>query len=71
MVTIKEATRNAMEFAVEALGEKRTIDMRLEEVESVIIDGQDFLAYHLEYGQQRCGPRPFGTDRKSLIRRHA
>ena len=34
MVTIKEATRNAMAFAQEALGSERTQGMRLEEIES-------------------------------------
>ena len=42
MVTIKEATQKAMEFAVDALGEQRTADMRLEEVDSWTIEGTDF-----------------------------
>jgi hypothetical protein len=38
--TIKEATRNAMDFARDALGPERTQAMRLEEVESGTEDVQ-------------------------------
>ncbi len=41
MVTIKEATTNAMAFAVSALGPDRTRGIRLEEVEFTTIAGQD------------------------------
>ena len=34
MATIKEATQNAMAFALDALGPERTQRMRLEEIES-------------------------------------
>lgn len=41
MVSIKEATKNAIAFARGALGRKRTEGMRLEEVESTTVDGED------------------------------
>ena len=41
MVSIKEATANAIEFARAALGPERTTGVRLEEVESTKIDGED------------------------------
>jgi hypothetical protein len=41
MVTIKEATQNAMEFARESLGAERTENLLLEEIESSIEDGVD------------------------------
>jgi hypothetical protein len=41
MVSIKEATERAMEFARDVLGRKRTTGVRLEEVESTSLDGED------------------------------
>lgn len=41
MVSIKEATASAIAFAEEALGPERTIGVRLEEVESTTVNGQD------------------------------
>ena len=41
MVTIKEATQNAMEFARESLGAERTRGLQLEEIESGAEDGVD------------------------------
>ena len=41
MVSIKEAAINAAAFAREALGPERTEGMRLEEVESATVDGED------------------------------
>ena len=41
MVSIQEATKNAIAFAREALGPERTKEMRLEEVESTTVDGED------------------------------
>ena len=41
MVSIKEATKNASAFAREALGPERTEGMRLEEIESTTVDGED------------------------------
>ena len=41
MVSIKEATENAIVFALAALGPARTTDIRLEEVESTKVAGQD------------------------------
>jgi hypothetical protein len=41
MVSIKEATANAIEFALAALGPERTAGVRLEEVESAKVGGQD------------------------------
>jgi hypothetical protein len=40
MVSIKEATANAIAFADEALGPERTRGVRLEEVESTTVNGQ-------------------------------
>lgn len=41
MVSIKEAAANAIAFAREALGPERTTGVRLEEVESTKVHGQD------------------------------
>lgn len=41
MVSIREATANAIAFAEEALGSERTTGVRLEEVESTKVRGQD------------------------------
>ena len=41
MVSIKEATANAIEFARAALGPERTTGVRLEEVESTKVGGED------------------------------
>ena len=41
MATIKEATQNAIVFALEALGPDRTGGLQLEEVESANEDGMD------------------------------
>jgi predicted regulator of Ras-like GTPase activity (Roadblock/LC7/MglB family) len=41
MVSIKEATANAIAFARDALGAERTQSVRLEEVESTTVDGKD------------------------------
>ena len=41
MVSIKEATKNAIAFAMEALGPKRTTGIRLEEVESTTVNDDD------------------------------
>lgn len=41
MVSIKEATENAIAFARAALGPERTAGIRLEEVESTVVDGED------------------------------
>jgi len=41
MATIKEAVRNASAFAVETLGSERTAGLRLEEVESATIGGEE------------------------------
>jgi hypothetical protein len=41
MVSIKEATANAIEFAVAALGPLRTVGIRLEEVESTRVADED------------------------------
>jgi hypothetical protein len=41
MVSIKQATANAIAFAQEALGPERTLGVRLEEVESTTVNGQD------------------------------
>jgi len=41
MVTIKEATTNAIAFANAALGPSRTIGVRLEEVESTRVGSED------------------------------
>ena len=38
MVSIKEATKNAITFALEALGPERTGGIRLEEVESTTVN---------------------------------
>ncbi len=42
MVTIKEATQNAMRFARDALAPSRAADMRLEEVDSSTLGGQEY-----------------------------
>lgn len=41
MVSIRTATERAIAFAQEALGADRTTGIRLEEVESTAIDGED------------------------------
>jgi hypothetical protein len=41
MVSIKEATENAIAFARATLGPERTDGVRLEEVESTVVDGED------------------------------
>ena len=41
MVSIKEATKNAIAFALEALGPERTTGIRLEEVESTTVGRKD------------------------------
>jgi len=41
MVSIKEAAARATGFAREALGQERTAGIRLEEVESTTVDGED------------------------------
>ncbi|HUG81868.1 MAG TPA: hypothetical protein VML01_09405 [Bryobacterales bacterium] len=41
MVSIREATANAIAFAQDALGSERTRGVRLEEVESTSVDGLD------------------------------
>ena len=41
MVSIKEATGNAIAFAQESLGPERTFGVRLEEVDSTKVDGMD------------------------------
>ena len=41
MVSIREATDKAIAFARAALGPERTAGLRLEEVESITVDGQD------------------------------
>ena len=41
MVSIKEATKNAIAFAMEALGPERTTGIRLEEVESTTVGRKD------------------------------
>jgi len=41
MVSIKEAAASAIAFAEEALGPERTVGVRLEEVESTKVRGQD------------------------------
>jgi hypothetical protein len=41
MVSIQEATKRAISFAVEVLGPERTSGVRLEEVESTSVDGED------------------------------
>jgi hypothetical protein len=41
MVSIKEATAKAIAFARDALGTERTRGVRLEEVESTSVDGED------------------------------
>ena len=41
MVSIKEATSNAAAFARDALGPERTEGIRLEEVESTSVDGEN------------------------------
>lgn len=41
MVSIKEATANAVAFARDALGAERTKGVRLEEVESTTVAGKD------------------------------
>ena len=41
MVSIKEATENAIAFARAALGLERTAGIRLEEIESTIVAGED------------------------------
>ena len=41
MVSIKEATQIAIDFALEALGPERTTGIRLEEVESTSVDGEN------------------------------
>ena len=41
MVSIKEATEKAIEFARAALEPERTMGIRLEEVESTKVDGQE------------------------------
>ena len=41
MVSIREATDKAIAFARAALGLERTANLRLEEVESTTVDGQD------------------------------
>jgi Mg2+ and Co2+ transporter CorA len=42
MVSIQEALQSALRFAKEALGDSRTEQIRLEEVESKVIDGKDY-----------------------------
>jgi hypothetical protein len=41
MASIKEASENALAFAKTTLGEARTEEARLEEVESTKVDGED------------------------------
>jgi hypothetical protein len=41
VITIKEATSRAIDFAREVLGPERTASVRLEEVESATVDGAD------------------------------
>jgi hypothetical protein len=41
MVSLKEATQNAVAFAREALGPERTAGVRLEEVESTTVEGAE------------------------------
>jgi hypothetical protein len=42
MITIKEATRNAIQFALDSLGEKRAEGIRLEEISSEDIDSAEY-----------------------------
>ena len=41
MVDIKRATANAIDFATSALGPDRTVAIRLEEIESSVVDGRE------------------------------
>lgn len=41
MVDIKRATADAIEFAKGALGPERTVAIRLEEIESSVVDGRE------------------------------
>ena len=41
MVTVKDAVGMAIEFAQSVLGSSRTVDLRLEEVESIKVNGDD------------------------------
>jgi len=52
MVSIKEAAAKAMAFAREALGPERTAGMRLEEIESATVDGEDFWLITLSIALQ-------------------
>ena len=47
MVSIKEATANALSFALDTLGPERTTDVRLEEIESTQASGEDAWAITL------------------------
>jgi hypothetical protein len=40
VVDVKTAVENAIQFAKDSLGEARTLDVRLEEIDSSIIDGE-------------------------------
>jgi hypothetical protein len=56
MVSIKEATENAVAFARAALGPERTDGVRLEEVESTAVDGEDAWLITLSM----IAPKPSG-----------
>jgi hypothetical protein len=56
MVSIKEATERAMRFAQEVLGPERTSGVRLEEVESISVDGQDAWLITLSIPDEEQAP---------------
>ena len=68
MVSIKEASKNAMVFAREALGPQRVRSARLEEVESTTVDGEDAwlitLSMNVPAGQAGSFLAALGTDKR-------
>lgn len=55
---IKDAVRNAIAFARESLGPERTANIRLEEIESSIVDGRPVWLITLSSVLEPDGPVP-------------
>jgi hypothetical protein len=55
MVSIQEATKRAMGFVLEVLGPERTSGVRLEEVESASVDGEDAWVITLSIPDEEPG----------------
>jgi hypothetical protein len=67
MVTIQEATQNAMAFAAAALGPERTQGLRLEEVESSTENGVSVWYITLSMVDREQGTSAMGSAFAALV----